>query len=325
MSGIFQWIRSFVLGEANEDTGEYDHFQAVEFSRRRAERLAALEQKARPELQENASYDALELADSDIEALPNGIRVRFQLNLSNCVRLRRLPDGLTAGALNLTGCTGLESLPEGLNTSFLDLSGCSQLFAWPKTGCLNVGRLRARNCTGFTSLPPWLGRIAQLDLAGCANLSALPDGLQVASWIDVADTGIRSLPPSLQGVGLRWRGLAIDERIAFRPEEITAAEVLAERNAELRRVKLERMGYERFFTEANPTVLDVDADRGGERRLFRVELENDEPLVCVSVGCPSTGRRYLLRVPPDTATCRQAIAWTAGFDNPDDYAPLVET
>jgi hypothetical protein len=24
-------------------------------------------------------------------------------------------------------------------------------------------------------------------------------------------------------------------------------------------------------------------------------------------------------------TCRQAVAWTAGFDDPDDYRPLVET
>ncbi|MDB6133792.1 MAG: hypothetical protein JWM59_2035 [Verrucomicrobiales bacterium] len=49
-------------------------------------------------------------------------------------------------------------------------------------------------------------------------------------------------------------------------------------------------------------------------------------LVCyLECRCPSTGRRYLLPVPPAVRTCRAAAAWMAGFDNPDDYAPLLET
>lgn len=64
---------------------------------------------------------------------------------------------------------------------------------------------------------------------------------------------------------------------------------------------------------------------GGERRLLRVPMENDEDLVCVSVQCPSTGRRYLIRVPPNTRTCHQAAAWIAGFDDPRKYNPIIET
>ena len=30
-------------------------------------------------------------------------------------------------------------------------------------------------------------------------------------------------------------------------------------------------------------------------------------------------RRYVLRVPPNTRNTREAIAWTFGFDNADDY------
>jgi hypothetical protein len=33
----------------------------------------------------------------------------------------------------------------------------------------------------------------------------------------------------------------------------------------------------------------------------------------------------MLRVPPTMTTCRHAVAWTAGFDDPDDYQPTVET
>jgi hypothetical protein len=32
-----------------------------------------------------------------------------------------------------------------------------------------------------------------------------------------------------------------------------------------------------------------------------------------------------VRVPPTMRNCRQAVAWTAGFDNPDDYEPIAET
>lgn len=277
------------------------------------------------DLKANTEYRSLDLSGTEIEELPEGVAVQFALRLRGCVHLRRLPTGLRVGSLDVSGCVELERLPEGLSASFIDLSDCPQMQDWPEKATLSVGRLRARNCVGLSALPPWLGRLSQLDLAGCARIEALPDELEVTSWIDIAGTGIRRLPTSLSGIGLRWRGVTIDERIAFRPETITAEEVLQEVNAELRRVKMERMGFERFLQEANPEVLDSDTAPGGWRKLFRVEIKNDEPLVCVSVGCPSTARRYLLRVPPQMTTCHQAVAWTAGFDNPDDYAPLIET
>ena len=276
------------------------------------------------DLAAGGTYRSVDLTGADVAELPP-ITVRFGLALRDCVRLERLPEGLRAGSIDLSGCTALGRLPEGLAASFLDLTGCGQLEEWPATGEVSVGRLRLRDCIGFRTLPPWLGAVAQLDLAGCVGIRELPAGLAVTSWVDVGGTKITELPASLAGVGLRWRGVAVDERVAFRPGEITAAEVLAERNAELRRVKMERIGFDRFVEEADPTTLDVDADPGGERRLLRVDLEDDEPLVVVAVRCPSTGGRYVLRVPPDTKTCRQAIAWTAGFDDPAKYAPLVET
>lgn len=277
------------------------------------------------DLKPNTQYRSLDLSGAEIETLPEGVTVQFALRLRGCVHLRSLPAGLRAGSLDVSGCVELERLPEGLSASFIDLSDCPQIQDWPENATLSVGRLRARNCVGLSTLPQWLGRLSQLDLAGCARIDTLPDRLEVTSWIDIAGTGIQRLPKSLSGVGLRWRGVTIDERIAFRPETITAKEVLEEVNAELRRVKMERMGFERFLEEANPEVLDSDMAPGGWRKLFRVEIQNDEPLVCVSVGCLSTARRYLLRVPPQMTRCHQAVAWTAGFDNPNDYAPLIET
>jgi|GEM_PF-5634718 len=50
-----------------------------------------------------------------------------------------------------------------------------------------------------------------------------------------------------------------------------------------------------------------------------------EHLVGLNCRCPSTGREYLLRVPPMTKTCHEAAAWIAGFDDPRDYHPDQET
>lgn len=267
----------------------------------------------------------LDLKNTKIETLPADLNVEYRLDLERCRSLLSLPDNLKVGSLILRECVWLEALPEGLEVYFLDISGCTRITRWPERGRIEVGRLAARGCAQLRTLPPWLKRLAQLDLRDCANIRELPDGLTVSSWIDVAGTQIRSLPPSLHRVQLRWRGVAVDERVAFQPETITAEEILAESNAERRRVLLERMGYEAFLATANAKVLDQDSDPGGPRRLLRVPIENDEDLVCVSLICPSTNRQYVIRVPPDMRTCRQAVAWMAGFDDPEQYQPLVET
>jgi hypothetical protein len=51
---------------------------------------------------------------------------------------------------------------------------------------------------------------------------------------------------------------------------------------------------------------------------------DDEPIQILSVQCPSTGRRYLLRAPPWVTTCFQAAAWMADLD-PSVYVPIKET
>jgi hypothetical protein len=93
----------------------------------------------------------------------------------------------------------------------------------------------------------------------------------------------------------------------------------------MRRVMVERMGLNRFIAETHGEEVDADHDAGGPRRLLRIPFDGEDDLVCVVVCCPSTGQQYVLRVPPDVRTCRQAIAWTAGFDDADQYRPLAET
>jgi hypothetical protein len=267
----------------------------------------------------------LDASGSRVRGLPENIQIDGRLVLDNCQRLRSLPKGLTAGSISLRNCSSLETLPEKLSTWFLDLTACSNFASWPKEANINRGALVLRNCTSIASLPSWLGRLSQLDLGGCVQIQEIPNGVSVSSWVDIGGTGIRSLPPSMEGATLRWRGVRINERIAFSAEELTSEEALAEKNAEVRRVIIERMGYLRFAAEAKAEILDEDKDRAGQRQLLKINLQEDEPLVGLSCICPSTARQYFLRVPPTMKSCHQAAAWIAGYDDPDLYSPIIET
>lgn len=268
---------------------------------------------------------SLSARGTPLTTVPQDLHVTSLLDLSGCDLLTRLPDALQVRTLVLRGCTGLTALPECMRVFVLEMPTCVRIQYFPEHGPAQLARLNVRGCTRLDALPSWLKRVGQLDVSGCSNLSELPEGLHVVTWLDVAHTPLLQLPASVQGVQLRWRGVIIDEQTVFHPEMITAQQVLAERNAEQRRVLLERLGYDRFLAEAQAEVLHQDQDVGGERRLLRVPLQNDEPLVCLQVQCPSTGRRYLIRVPPTMRRCHQAAAWIAGFDDPDQYRPLLET
>jgi hypothetical protein len=270
----------------------------------------------------------LNLSDSSIVAVPDDLEVATRLDLSRCDRLRTLPRGLTVGTLTVRGCTALTALPEQLDVWFLDLTGCWAFKDWPKAARIRSGRLLLQGCTALRELPPYIDRLSALNVRGCASLSILPENLKITGWLDLAHSGLKSeesLPPGLEGTQFRWAGVNVDRRIAFHPETINIDEILGERNAERRRALLDRYGYGRFVQDAAAEIVDADRDPGGNRQLLRVRLEGDEDLVAMSCFCPSTGRQYIIRVPPNTSSCNQAAAWIAGFDDPDDYKPLLET
>jgi hypothetical protein len=261
--------------------------------------------------------------NSTLESFPQDWQIEFRLDLSNCRRLKALPEGLTVGSLILRDCTVLNELPERLTIKFLDISGCTNLRRIPESVVIQHGSLIASGCTQLISVPSH-SDLAVLNIEGCHAIRSLPNSLKVHARLDVGGSGLTYLPPSLQNIEIYWRNVLVNYEIAFRPETITAQRVMAEANVEVRRVMLERMGYQRFIAETQAEELDHDLDAGGVRRLWRIALPHDEPLVCVSYLCPSTARHYITRVPPTIQSCRQAVAWIAGFDNPDDYQVIAE-
>ncbi len=260
-----------------------------------------------------------------LTVLPNDFVVVAALNLANCANLARLPNDLETTRLSVANCRSLTALPEHLRSLYVDMSGCTGITRWDDPEVTTLRQLSARGCTNLESLPPNLRQIDELDVSGCVRLTRLPDELRITRWIDVGESGVKTLPASARGIQVHWNDVNVTGQVAFHPETLTANQALTEENAELRRVMLERIGPERFVAEAQPVALDADTDAGGVRRLLRVEIPNDEPLIALEVRDPSTGRQYLLRVPPHIKTCRLAAAWIAGFDDPDDYQPVMET
>ncbi len=267
----------------------------------------------------------LNLTGCPIAELPDDIQIESNLILRNCENLKRLPEGLAVELLDLQGCSALKQLPEGLDVWFLNLRGCVSLSQFPEKASIRNGALLVGGCRNLRGLPMYLTKLSTLDISDCPHIDALPPRLEVGLWIDVGGSGITELAAPNHEVGVRWRSVVIDRRVAFQPETITSAEVLKQKNTELRRVLIERMGNERFVSQAKAKVIDRDRDAGGPRELLRLPLENDEDFVCLSCNCPSTSRHYLLRVPPTMETCHQAAAWMAGFDDPKKYKPVIET
>jgi hypothetical protein len=253
--------------------------------------------------------------------MPDELIVSGALRLSGEPRLRELPRFLECTHLEVNDCTNLELMPERLRATSVqaartavreltgdwlvretvNLSGCRQLRRLPE-------RLTARS----------------LDVANCTQLTQLPATIHLTHWIEVAGSGLTGLPGGLR-VNIHWQGTAVDERTAFRPEDLKGVDILNIRNVTRRRVLLERFGLDRFVQEVGGLIIDRDRDTGGERQLLSIPLEGDEPVVALRVICPSTAHTYMLRVPPHIRTCRRAAAWLAGFENEHDYQPLIET
>jgi hypothetical protein len=129
--------------------------------------------------------------------------------------------------------------------------------------------------------------------------------------------------------GLRdyfWHGVFIsDHRIIDAPSSLTVTEIEEEKNAEVRRVMIERFGQSRFLMESGAKEIHRD-DFG---ILYRKEIPGDEALVMVKVvnatpEADGSFKDYFLRVPPSITRAHEAVAWT--FDIPeDDYTPVLET
>ncbi|MFF3686695.1 DUF6745 domain-containing protein [Streptomyces sp. NPDC002187] len=122
-----------------------------------------------------------------------------------------------------------------------------------------------------------------------------------------------------------WRGMPVPADFLRELTSLTPERIRTEENAELRRVMLEHYGYDRYLAES--AAEPVHRDETGI--LWRIALADDEDVVMVEVvnSTPEpdgTHRTYWLRVPPDTRTAKEGVAWTFGL-HADAYEPVRQT
>lgn len=158
----------------------------------------------------------------------------------------------------------------------------------------------------------------------------------VLRWPDAYHTTADGTLHAADGAALRWgaekfyfySGWRIPPEFYENPRSVKASTVLGEENVEKRRAYMELLGSSRFAELLDLDIKDQCIDRFGNLiELYRTRTIDQlarEHLQFVKVICPSTGRNYMLCVPPSIATAREAVAWTFG-KHPDDYHPLEET
>jgi hypothetical protein len=96
-----------------------------------------------------------------------------------------------------------------------------------------------------------------------------------------------------------------------KPELITLDKIASEKNAEVRRVMIEKFGPSRYCRDAGAELIDADERAsigGGPRALMR--LKTGERYLVGTDG--STSRVYWMPVDNDVSTCRDAHQQIAG-------------
>jgi hypothetical protein len=151
----------------------------------------------------------------------------------------------------------------------------------------------------------------------------------------------------VDGASVEWRngdkhffikGIEVPEH--WTQGKVTLKDIQDTPNAELRRIALELYGYKNYIVDIN--AKKISEDQWGE--LYKVDMLDDEPLVVVSMlnstpeleqgmGLEQRAefretelgkrgewyKRYLLRVPPNTSTPLEGLAWTFQM-TPEQYA-----
>lgn len=201
---------------------------------------------------------------------------------------------------------------------------CPALRALPGQA-VTVNILEMIRCTAITTLPPKFNVRQKIDLTGCTHFTAFQDDMFFEGTLDVSETALTKLPSGMRQCQVLWRGHRIPQHYYFEFVQVNPLTLLGEANAEVRRLVFEKIGSKTFFAGAPHQVLDQDRDPGGVRRLLSFQLSANRNVLFLHCFCPSTGREYLLGLPPTINTCHQGAAWLAGFDNPDDYQPAQET
>jgi hypothetical protein len=140
----------------------------------------------------------LELPNSPITSLPDGLSVGGSLNLQNS-KITSLPTGLSVGGeLNL-GNSSIISLPADLSVGGSLFLNHIKIKSLPAD--LSVGGSLYLNNLPITSLPDGLSVNGDLDLKGI-KITSLPNNLSVRGYLNLSGLPIEELPNNLSVGGI---------------------------------------------------------------------------------------------------------------------------
>jgi leucine-rich repeat protein SHOC2 len=158
-----------------------------------------------------------------------------------------------------------------------------------------------------------LSKLIHIDLSGnpLTDLSILQnlESLERVTFFDI------DLPPRY------WTKLS-----EWKPQWL-----LEEENAEIRRVLIQQIGYDRICQELDAIELDTWREYtllkiDDLERIYTEDTREEigrEPMVLLKMTCPSTEHIHILRVPPEMTSAEAAITWVNHSIHPDQF--IIQT
>jgi len=104
-------------------------------------------------------------------------------------------------------------------------------------------------------------------------------------------------------------GVSVDKQVVMEPETQTVKQINDEDNEEVKRIRIERYGWQKYMEGIDAKVLDKNRDEVSDTNEFLFSGNGIVALLCI---CPSTGKEFVLEVPPETKTCAEAQDWVSG-------------
>ncbi|MEG5231447.1 leucine-rich repeat domain-containing protein [Microcoleus sp. B3-D3] len=114
-----------------------------------------------------------------------------------------------------------------------------------------------------------------------------------------------------------YHGVRLPEKYGKVHPDLWQAEwLLSETNAEMRRVLIQGIGYDRICQELSAEQIDS----WQEYALLQIDNADVEPICLLKMTCPSTGFIHALRVPPNLTSAREAIRWVNWDIDPEEFS-----
>lgn len=86
-----------------------------------------------------------------------------------------------------------------------------------------------------------------------------------------------------------------------------SAWILEEENVELRRLLIEKIGFEKVCKDLNAKAISTwHNEKGGEYVLFKLKMSSGEDIHMLRMKCPSTGREYFEGIAPSITSAEDA-------------------